>query len=665
MDINLIIGGMQVDVDSKATIALNYKNSAFLSADKISGSHTNTLTLPRTARNEAVFGCVVSPSSTSQAPYFKLPAVIVIDGIQVVNNAYSYITEVTPKAYKVVVVWDVASELATMAADERTLNELPIGNDDGEDWRIITKPTASGNSVSPNVDYGLPFNELPLAHPAVEFSYVLRKVCKSFGLTPPPDEDLEFFANKRIPLINRIDPILENFDDGVYNNVFKIEGNGKIFHVYPDGQRLRLHPYTEYITNTTYGGSLGEVDPVTSGIVISRDLFARIDKSSGEYVNYMRPFKDNLEFIVDIDLTLDVNDPPAGWTMAEYSKVALELQYTGKKADESTTGWVTMLSIEPIYGKVGSKITLTYKGENLRSDALPPMMFMEDGAFADMKDVNIYWVFANVGSNNIFEAGSGRTPINSKGYIKIKQHSSVVSNNEAYYYVPNLPAMKCIDFVKSVATLSGRAAALEGDQLRFLSHADFAERISESDYNDWTNYVVGEPMQQMTFAFGDWAQKNIFKYKDAVYRSSEGILSLNNATLDKEKVIELPYTFPDVGRYGYMPTARIPLYEVKDDGTLEYNGGGDDAYIVKIHDNGAYTSQLYIEEVASNYETLKRDINQAKVVKVNFKLSMPTLATLDIRKPIYLRQFGCYFAIVELKVKNNGIAEVELLKLNQ
>lgn len=114
-----------------------------------------------------------------------------------------------------------------------------------------------------------------------------------------------------------------------------------------------------------------------------------------------------------------------------------------------------------------------------------------------------------------------------------------------------------------------------------------------------------------------------------------------------------------------MPTARIPLYEIKDDGTLEYNGGGDEAYIVKIHDNGAYTSQLYIEEVASNYDTLKRDINQVKVVKVNFKLSMPTLAALDIRKPIYLRQAGCYFAIVELKVKNNGIAEVELLKLNQ
>ena len=655
MEINLIIGGKQMDVDSKATIALNYKNSAFLSADKISGSHTNTLTLPRTARNEAVFGCVVSPSSASQAPYKKLPAVIVLDGIQVVKDAYSYITEITPKAYKVVVVWDVASELATIAADERTLNELPIGNDEGEDWRIITKPTASGNSVSPNVDYGIPFNELPLAHPAVEFSYVLRKVCKFYGLTPPPDEDLEFFANKRIPLINRIDPILEDFDDGVYNNILHYENYDyaeSIFGTVYDG---RIRPYRTKFTNTKRGGKLEEPDSVMGGVVMSRDLFGKWETS--DYIGYMRPFKDYLEFIVDIDITLNVSNPVANWTTADYAKVALELQYKGTKADGSTVGLTTMLSISPIVSEKSGKISLIYRGQGLKSDAIPPMRFGQ-GAFADIKDVYVYWMTTNLGENRIFGTYAYGT-----GYIDIKQHSSVVSNNEAYYYVPNLPAMKCIDFLKSVATLSGRTAALEGKQLRFLSHADFAERIGESDYNDWTNHVVGEPMQQMTFAFGDWAQRNIFKYKDAVYRNEEAILKLNNATLDKEKIIELPYTLPDWGVNGYSPTARIPLYTIKEDNTYEYDGGGDEAYIIIIDNTYQISIPLLPNVVATMYDTLKKDIDQAKVVKVNFKLSMPTLATLDIRKPIYLRQFGCYFAIVELKVKNNGIAEVELLKL--
>lgn len=70
------INDQEVDIKTSTNIALTFRNSAFVSADKISNSYSNTITMPRTARNEAVFGCVLSPSSVNSKPYQYLRASI-------------------------------------------------------------------------------------------------------------------------------------------------------------------------------------------------------------------------------------------------------------------------------------------------------------------------------------------------------------------------------------------------------------------------------------------------------------------------------------------------------------------------------------------------------------------------------------------------------------
>jgi hypothetical protein len=63
------------------------------------------------------------------------------------------------------------------------------------------------------------------------------------------------------------------------------------------------------------------------------------------------------------------------------------------------------------------------------------------------------------------------------------------------------------------------------------------------------------------------------------------------------------------------------------------------------------------------YSSYQDIVKHPKVISEYVRLSPVELKELDLTVPVYLRQYGSYFAIVKVKTKENNICEVELLKI--
>ena len=75
------------------------------------------------------------------------------------------------------------------------------------------------------------------------------------------------------------------------------------------------------------------------------------------------------------------------------------------------------------------------------------------------------------------------------------------------------------------------------------------------------------------------------------------------------------------------------------------------------------TGLRWSELLAANYTEYVSMLNHARVLRERFILPPMELRDIDMRKPVYLRQYGAYFAISTIKTKANNEAEVELIKM--
>ena len=68
--------------------------------------------------------------------------------------------------------------------------------------------------------------------------------------------------------------------------------------------------------------------------------------------------------------------------------------------------------------------------------------------------------------------------------------------------------------------------------------------------------------------------------------------------------------------------------------------------------------------IGEYYNTYQNAVKSPVVVSELVRLDELSLRDLDVAKPVYLRQYGRYYAIVELKAPSNGVCECKLLQLD-
>jgi len=84
---------------------------------------------------------------------------------------------------------------------------------------------------------------------------------------------------------------------------------------------------------------------------------------------------------------------------------------------------------------------------------------------------------------------------------------------------------------------------------------------------------------------------------------------------------------------------------------------------VEKRQGGTFEKLDFQSLIAENYQTYESVIKTPVYIKEKFLLGEYDLLDLDYSRPVYLSQYGAFFAIIRLQANSDGICECELLKL--
>lgn len=258
-----------------------------------------------------------------------------------------------------------------------------------------------------------------------------------------------------------------------------------------------------------------------------------------------------------------------------------------------------------------------------------------------------------------------------KSYIKIfSEDVQSVSYNQYYPIGSNLPDISVVDFIKQICWLFGLFAIKSDTGVSFISVNKIIDNRDKAV--DWSKKLVptGWTAKETSYTFGDFAQKNYFRYEENENaKSADGYMVVQNKTLDYEKdLVKLPYTAG--GDNGDMRA--VPYFKWSDDGT-----------IVELEDCGDRIMQLVISFDSQGKEDARLDFSDLKfknrvsrfglssyqdlikspfVIKDTFRLTEIDLKNLDYTIPVYIERYAAFFAIISIKSQGD-YSECELLKL--
>ena len=243
-----------------------------------------------------------------------------------------------------------------------------------------------------------------------------------------------------------------------------------------------------------------------------------------------------------------------------------------------------------------------------------------------------------------------------------------VQLGDKFPIVENLPDIKIVDFVKAIASMAGLfiVPSKDGNTIKFVSFNALGNRSNALDWSDkliprgHTNTPIN-----IRYTLDEFAKNNRMRYAedDTVATWADGNIIVGDDTLDYERdAVELPFA-PSDDMLGY---ASIKLYEYNDEGVPELQ---DVEYRVLREINmggystGTFDGLHWSTLIANHYSTYQNAVKSPVVITERILLDELSLRDLDMSKPVYLRQYGKYYAIVEVKAPSDGVCECKLLQL--
>lgn len=242
----------------------------------------------------------------------------------------------------------------------------------------------------------------------------------------------------------------------------------------------------------------------------------------------------------------------------------------------------------------------------------------------------------------------------------------------------NLPDIKVTDFLKCLCILTSTYTSqrFRGGTLSFADIMSLWETKAQAV--DWTKKLIPSEAsnhpRQTDFSVEEYCQHNIYKWKedDTVYQQHDADMTVDNETLEyTQDVITLPFAATNGNR--------IPIYEWEDvnvivgDTTIKkrkatkYKACKD--RIVNLTKNDAGYAELAfnidLQDIFDNkLEKLRKTVANPHHIVERFNLSDLEILNFDETKPVYLAQYGAYFAVLEIKTTSSGYCEVTMIELN-
>lgn len=254
-------------------------------------------------------------------------------------------------------------------------------------------------------------------------------------------------------------------------------------------------------------------------------------------------------------------------------------------------------------------------------------------------------------------------------FALIRPHETIQAEHQNLFPISdNLPNIGQMDFIKAVLGLFGALMWTANGTLVLERYDDI---LHKEQAVDWTHKVdMREGIQDFQYLLSDFAQKNLIKYEPDVTLpvSPDITLEMEDPTADESKeLLKLPFAasirdqaihyrctdaWDDNGQY-YVEVEDIDIKPRIFGFTYDGQTRG-----LRFPDSlsGKWATSAYLE----TYQSLIRTPVQ---ISVNIRLHELDLAQLDLVRPVYLGQYGRYYAILKIQTSKTDLCKVELLQL--
>ena len=596
----LYINGDKVDVGD-TDISLNYKSNLLTDISKIVSNNSYTIKLPKTAKNLALIECAHLPSSTTKFPYLKHVGNVLRNGIIIVKDANVVLLSVS-EYIETALSWGNVTNFAEIVSSDKKLTDLEYGTEEGTDW-VVWNNKGSNSAQFPLINYGFNSGDSNVwYHPAITVKWILEKIQEESGVTFNFPSDKKTFIDKMIvPLLTRND-------------------SQKINDAFPSFLKMVGYVIVESTFSYLKLNYIGD----------STQQYASVGGPYGDRLYTKYPItlkvKGTIEMLVQYNSGMDVNN-----------------QYLNLRVSQSDSS-----------GNISSVSTIERKNYAAYIEAPNVrLLFNFDDLVSIESDEFMHFTIKAIAT------GASSSVLSLTVYDR-----NEISFGEKFPLVPNLPDIKQIDFIKAVASMVGLFALPDGENgIKFIPFDNLSANKSKAV--DWTNRVImaynSVTPRNLQYTLDNIAQNNWFRYKedDNVMGNYDGNIQVDDATIEYERdAITLPFSACSTkGGVAY-----IPLYSYNDNGELQYNKANPRILLLD-GTKGIFKGLEWTTLIANNYQTYKGLINNAKIVTEYIRLNSIELRDLEMDIPVYLAQYGCYLAIIEIKTKENDICECKLLKL--
>lgn len=665
----LYIDNELVDIDESTKITLNFKSNLFRDVSRLTSNNTYTIKLPKTVRNQRILKHTDLVQSSSSFPYTMHKVRYFRNGIEVIKDGRLTVLQATEDAIEACIVWGLFSNFSDLMRAGTTLNQLE-SND-----RILYKDS----------------NEVVSYEDAVKANYFYAYYDvwthkKEVNYTWLNDRDMIYPLDSRIWKKKRWD----NFgghrggEDKGGSNLHPVvkasfildlikENTGVRFSFCADAQKyidtliipLINRKSNELTFDKKFKAELKPSDIMAVGYNMS---LTEIEGSNAFEIH------DESEIVAKSDADVIIN-VKGTW---EFDMTGARPYYgTGRYSEEEVDYFF------PFHYYVEMKIKRRNKEDKDESFVI--------GSERDIDIISLPRGYQGVCRYEIF--GGGKVSVKAGDAIELiwdygssdtenwrlgaflggTIEATTTSGEEVPYngYFPiayNLPKIKVIDFIKFLSVITGTfpLQIAEDNIISFEPLYKVWENREEA--KDWTEKVIAQSDEnkpkRIDFKLSDYAQHNLYKWKaDNTVGSYDGDLTIDNETLEAKRVV---YEFPFAATDGN----NVPMYTAPKEGKEEdkpsYKACKDRILRLEKGENGKAVAVFDInmqDILREKYIHIGESLQRAKVITEKIRISDIELLDYDETKPIYLAQYGNYYAITEIKADEAGFAEVTMFQL--
>lgn len=603
MTSELIIEGQHADLAPGTDITLEYNSGLFGEIGKLSLSHSYTIKLPRTTRNARIFDSPEVPAHDTTGARRYMRAEFRRNGLGLIPEAYLYLLNTAPDSYEVALVWDRLPGLTEWndAKPKLTaLSGLPTPT-----WKgaaLATKNTTDGVFFA-RYNSGLWewVANLPAApHPSVTLYELVTRIFENAGIPYSISDTLQTELRKHALLVA---PSHKPSPE------MELESGAQ-------AQRL------QWLTNMSGG--------------LSYWWF---------------------------------NDWRLGWDSPDTDERTMQMGATSELR--------IILNLK-ITGSTPSLYLTLSAGNN--SVNLYPQKTTDGGYLIDttvdlqdalgLESESSYYTLAvngltNGGSYN-FSAYDSSLPL----FALIRPHERIsVEHQNVFPIADNLPEIGQMEFLKSTLALFGATMLAQDGQIQLVT---YEEILKPAGALDWTAKVdmTEDGIQGLSYTLADFAQENWIRYQedealpelpdiellmdDLTAKASRDMLKLPFAASNGDKAVH--YRCQDVYEDGVYRTEAEDIDIKPRVFGFDYDSDGKRRLIFPTALSGTGAVRAYMQR----YQDI---IRKPYVLTTNIRLNDLDLMGLDYTRPVYLGQFGRYYAILKIQTSDTDLCKVELLQL--